>query len=477
MFDMVVRGGTVVTESGAQRTDVGVRDGVIVELAPDLGPAAREIDATGRLILPGGIDAHCHVDQKSSSGLMTAGDFFSAGVSAACGGTTTIIPFAAQHRGQSLRQVVEAYHERAQSRAFIDYGFHLIISDPTPAVLDDELPRLVAQGCPSLKVYMTYEALKVSDRQMLAVFEAARAARAIVMVHAENSDAVAWATERLLADGRTEPRYHPASRPAAAEGEATHRAIALAELAGADVFIVHVSCRDALAPVAAARARGARVWAETCPQYLVLTAADMDRPGFEMARFICSPPLRTAADRSALWSALAEGPLDLVASDHAPYRLRDPHGKLVHGEDAPFTEIPNGMPGLELRMPLLYSEGVRRGRLSLQRFVALTATNPARIYGLFPRKGTIAPGSDADLGVWDADLVRVVAQADLHDGMDDSPFEGRTVTGWPVTTIARGDVVWDDGRVLGQPGRGQFLARVPRDAPPRIRGRDQELGY
>jgi dihydropyrimidinase len=305
MFDLVVRGGTVVTESGVLRTDVGIRDGVIAELAPDLGPAAREIDAAGRLVLPGGIDAHCHVDQKSSSGLMTADDFFSAGVAAACGGTTTILPFAAQHRGQSLRQVVEAYHERARSRAFIDYGFHLIVSDPTPAVLDDELPSLVAQGCPSLKVYMTYEALKVTDRQMLAVFEAARAAHAIVLVHAENSDAVAWSTERLLADGRTEPRYHPASRPAAAEGEATHRAIALAELAGADVFIVHVSCREALASVAAARARGSRVWAETCPQYLVLTAADMDRSGFEMARFICSPPLRTAADQAALWSALA----------------------------------------------------------------------------------------------------------------------------------------------------------------------------
>jgi dihydropyrimidinase len=462
MFDLVVRGGTVATESGTVRADVGIRDGMIAQLAPDLGPAAREIDATGRLVLPGGIDAHCHVDQQSSSGLMTADDFFTAGVSAACGGTTTIIPFAAQHRGQSLRQVVEAYHERARSRAFIDYGFHLIVSDPTPAVLDDELPSLVAQGCPSLKVYMTYDALKVTDRQMLAVFEAARSARAIVMVHAENSDAVAWTTARLLADGRTEPRYHPVSRPAAAEGEATHRAIALAELAGADVFIVHVSCREALAPIVAARARGARVWAETCPQYLVLTAADMDRPGFDMARYICSPPLRSEPDQAALWGALAAGQLDLVASDHAPYRLRDPHGKMAHGEDAPFTKIPNGMPGLELRMPLLYSEGVGSGRLSLVQFVALTATNPARIYGLYPRKGTIAPGSDADLGVWDADLTRVVAQADLHDAMDDSPFEGRTLRGWPVTTIARGDVVWDDGRVMGQPGRGRFVARTPR---------------
>lgn len=464
MFDLVVRNGTVATETGSECADVGISGGVITAVGRRLGPGTREIDALGRLVLPGGVDAHCHVDQKSSSGLMTADDFFTAGVSAACGGTTTMIPFAAQHRGQSLRAVVEAYHERARARAFVDYGFHLIVSDPTPVVLEDELPGLVADGCPSLKVYMTYDALKVTDRQMLDIFDAARRAGAIVMVHAENSDAVAWATDRLLAQGLTEPRYHPASRPAAAEGEATNRAIALAELAGADVFIVHVSCREALAPIAAARARGARVWAETCPQYLVLTAADMDRPGFDMARFICSPPVRSRDDQDVLWGALADGELDLVASDHAPYRLRDPLGKLVHGDRAPFTKIPNGMPGLELRMPLVYSAGVRTGRITLAQFVALTATNPARIYGLYPRKGTIAPGSDADLAIWDTGLERVVAQADLHDAMDDSPFEGRVVTGWPVTTIARGEVVWHEGRVAGEPGRGRFVARTPRMA-------------
>ena len=462
MFDLVVRGGTVVTEAGPARADVGIRQGTITEVSPSLGPGARELDATGRLVLPGGIDAHCHVDQRSSTGLMTADDFFTAGVSAACGGTTTIIPFAAQHRGQSLREVVDAYHERARTRAFVDYGFHLIVSDPTPAVLQEELPALVAGGCPSLKVYMTYDALKVTDLQMLGVFTAARAAGAIVMVHAENSDAVAWATARLLADGRTDPRHHPASRPAAAEGEATHRAIALAELAGADVFIVHVSCREALAPIAAARARGARVWAETCPQYLVLTAVDMDHPGFEMARFLCSPPLRTAGDQAALWTALAGGALDLVASDHAPYRLRDPLGKMAHGADAPFTKIPSGVPGIELRLPLLYSEGVGTGRLTLEQFVALTSTTPARIYGLYPRKGTIAPGSDADVVLWNPGLTQIVSQARLHDAMDDSPYEGRSVTGWPETTIARGDVVWHDGRVIGEPGRGRFIVRSPR---------------
>ena len=460
-FDLVIRGGTVVTDAESRRLDVGVRGGLIAALGERLGAATREIDAKGRLVMPGGIDAHCHVAQRSSSGLMTADDFFTGGVSAACGGTTTIVPFAAQHRGQRLRDVVADYHRLAEGRAFIDYGFHLIVSDPTEALLREDLPDLVAQGCPSLKVYMTYEALKLTDRQLLDVFDAASHLGAIVLVHAENSDAVAWQTARLLAAGRHEPRHHAASRPSLAEGEATYRAIALAGLAGAAVFIVHVSCREALAPINQAKAQGRRVWAETCPQYLLLSAADMDRPGFEMAKFICSPPLRSEPDQSALWEALSDGTLDLVASDHAPYRLHDPNGKLAHGADAPFTSIPNGMPGLELRMPLLFSEGVLKGRLTASRFVALTSSNPARLYGMFPRKGAIAVGSDADLVVWDTDRDVVVNHAVLHDAMDYTPFEGMRVTGWPACTISRGEIVWDGRSVHGNAGRGRFVARSP----------------
>lgn len=460
-FDVVIRNGTVVTSAESRRADVGIRDGRIAAIGGDLGPAGATIDATGRLVLPGGIDAHCHIDQKSSSGLMTADDFYTAGVSAACGGTTTVLPFAAQHRGQPLRAVVDDYHARARDRAFVDYGFHLIVSDPAAPGFAEDLGALIDEGCPSLKVYMTYDALRLSDRQMLAVFEAAAGAGAMVMVHAENSDLIAWATERLVREGRTEPRHHPVSRPALAEAEATARAIALAEAVGASVFIVHVSCREALAPIVAARGRGARVFAETCPQYLLLTAADMDQPGFEMAKFICSPPLRSTDDQDALWAALADGHLDLVASDHAPYRLRDPRGKLVHGEDAPFTKIPNGMPGLELRLPLLFSEGVVKGRLTLQQFVDLTAAAPARIYGLAPRKGEIAVGGDADIVIWNPDRVETVTSDGLHDAMDYTPFEGWRVTGWPDVTLSRGAVLWQDGRVTGQPGRGRFVARAP----------------
>jgi dihydropyrimidinase len=460
-FDLVIRGGTVVTDAGTLRADVGVREGRIAELGACLGAAVRELDAVGRLVMPGGVDAHCHIAQRSSSGLMTADDFFTGGVSAACGGTTTIVPFAAQHRGQRLREVVADYHRLAEGRAFVDYGFHLIVSDPAEAVLREDLPDLVAQGCPSLKVYMTYEALKLTDRQLLDVFEAAGRLGAIVLVHAENSDAVAWQTGRLLAAGRREPRHHPASRPALAEGEATARAIALADLAGAAVLIAHVSCREALAPIARAKASGKRVWAETCPHYLLLAAADMDRPGFEMAAFICSPPLRSGEDQKALWDALSGGTLDLVASDHAPYRLHDPKGKLAHGADPPFTHIPNGMPGLELRLPLLFSEGVAKGRLTASQFVALTSSNPARLYGMYPRKGAIAVGADADLVVWDPAREAVVSHAALHDAMDYTPFEGLCVTGWPACTISRGQVVWDGQTVHGEAGRGRFVARSP----------------
>lgn len=462
MHDLLVRGGTVVTASDAFAADVAVRDGRIVAIGTGLGPARQTIEASGRLVLPGGVDTHCHVEQRSSTGLMTADDFYTATVSAACGGTTTIVPFAAQHRGQSLAAVVADYRQRAAARAVVDYAFHLIVSDPTRRALDEELPALVAEGHASLKVYMTYEALKLSDRQMLDVLAAARRAGALVMVHAENSDLVAWETERLVAQGRTAPRFHADARPAIAEAEATSRAIAMASHVGSALFVVHVTCRQAVDSIARARACGAEVYAETCPQYLLLTAADLDRPGFEGAKFICSPPLRSREDQEALWRALRDGTLDVLSSDHAPYRFDDPAGKRAHGADAPFSRVPSGVPGLEVRLPLLFSEGVRAGRLDLHRFVAVTATTPARIFGLYPQKGTIAVGSDADLAIWDPEAEVRIAIDRLHDAMDYTPYEGRTVRGWPVMTISRGEVVWDQGEIRAGRGRGRLVPRRPR---------------
>jgi dihydropyrimidinase len=458
-FDLVVRNGTVVTATDQVRADVAIASGLIAAVGTGLGPGREEIDASGRLVLPGGIDSHCHVAQMSSTGLMTADDFYTASVAAVCGGITTIIPFAAQHRGQSLREVVTEYHRRAADKAVIDYGFHVIVSDPTERTLGEDLPALIGEGCTSFKIFMTYEALRLTDRQILNVMDVARNERALVLVHAENHDAIAWASERLLAAGKTAPRYHAESRPAAVEREAVHRIITLAELAGVNLLIVHVSSADALEQIRWARGRRLSVYAETCPQYLLCSADDLDRAGFEGAKYVFSPPPRDCASQHALWRGLADGTFDVFSSDHAPYRFNDTDGKAVHGTDAPFTKIPNGMPGLETSLPLLFSEGVSTGRLTPEQFVALSTTNAARIYGLYPRKGTIVPGGDADLAIWDPAARVTITNNALHHRMDYTPYEGRTVTGWPVVTISRGEIVWRDGRVNAAQGRGVFLAR------------------
>jgi dihydropyrimidinase len=458
-FDLVVRRGLVVAADGRTVADVAIAGGRIAAVGKGLGTGRVEIDATGQLVLPGAIDSHCHIAQESSTGLLTADDFHSATVAAACGGTTTVIPFAAQHRGQSLRDVVREYHRRAANKAIIDYGFHLIVSDPDERALREDLPALIAEGCTSFKIFMTYEALKLTDRQILSVLQVARDERALVLVHAENHDAIAWTTQRLLAEGRTAPKYHAESRPAIAEREAVHRIISLAEMSGASLFVVHVSSAEALEQIRWARARGLPVFAETCPQYLVFTAEDLDRPGFEGAKYVFSPPARDRVSQEALWEGLKERVLDIVTSDHAPYRFDNVDGKAVHGTSAPFPKIPNGMPGLETYAPVLFSEGVRSGRLTLERFVALTATNAARIYGLYPRKGTIEPGADGDIAIWDPEVKVTISNTSLHHRMDYTPYEGMTVTGWPVVTISRGEVVWREGRVSARLGRGVFLPR------------------
>ena len=459
-FDLVVRSGMVVTAASRETADIGIAGGRVAAVGRDLGSGIEEIDAAGKIVLPGGIDSHCHVEQESSTGLMTADDFHSATVAAACGGVTTVVPFAAQHRGQDLREVAGRYRARARGKAIIDYAFHLIVSDPTAAAVNDHLPALIAEGYPSFKVYTTYDALKLTDRQLLDVMALAARERAVVMVHAEDGDAIAWRAERLLSAGKTAPRYHAEARPVEVERAAVHRVATLAGVTGATVLIVHVSCRQALDEIRAARSRGIPVLAETCPQYLLLTVAELDRPGFEAAKFLCSPPLRERDDLAAMWQGLADASVDVLSSDHAPYRFDDPLGKAVNGVDAPFTRIPNGVPGLETCLPVVFSEGVGRGRLTLEQFAVVSATNAARAYGMFPRKGTIAVGSDADLAIWDPELEVTVTNEQLHHRMDYTAFEGMRVRGWPVTTISRGEVVWRDGTVNARPGRGQFIARV-----------------
>ena len=457
-IDLVIKGGTVVTAADVSRCDVGISDGRIVALADDL-TGATEVDATGLLVLPGGVDAHCHLAQQVEPGVEMADGFESGTRSAACGGTTTVIPFAAQQRGSSLREAVEAYHRCADDSALIDYGFHMIITDPTPAVLHEELPSLVSEGYTSFKIYMTYEDLKLNDRQIIECLAAARANGARTMIHAENSDCISWLTEALEAAGQTAPRYHANSRPPLVEREATHRAVSLAELVDVSVLIVHVSGAEAIEQIRWGQARGLDIHAETCPQYLFLTAEDLDRDGFEGAKYICSPPPRDSANQEAVWTALRTGVLDVFSSDHAPFRFDDPAGKMANGVEAGFADIPNGIPGLETRMALLFSAGVMTGRLSLSQFVALTSTTPAEIYGLRPRKGSIAIGGDADIGLWDPEREWTVTNDLLHHAVDYTPYEGQQLKGRCVTTFSRGVAVWDDGKVLGTPGHGQFLKR------------------
>jgi len=460
-YDLIVRGGTLATASDTFAADVAVKDGVITALGRDLGEAARVIDAQGLLVLPGGVDAHCHIEQESSSHIMTADDFYSASVSAAFGGTTTILPFAAQHKGQSLREVVTRARERADAKTVIDYALHLIVSDPNDQVMGQELPGLIMDGYCSFKVYMTYAALKIDDRQMLDVLALARQHGGMTMVHAENDDVISWISERLLARGYVAPKYHAISHPQIAEAEASRRAIDLARLIDAPLLIVHVSTPEAARAILEARNQGLEIYGETCPQYLFLSAEDLDREGMEGAKFCCSPPPRDKAAQEAIWRGLKNGTFQVFSSDHAPYRF-DETGKLAAGPKATFRQIANGLPGLETRLALLFSEGVGQGRLTLNEFVALTATNPAKIYGLHPRKGTLAVGADADLALWDPSWERTLTAGMLHDQAGYTPYEGRRVTGWPRVVISRGRVVVEDEALNAERGSGRFLERKPR---------------
>ena len=468
-LDLVIRKARAATAADVFDCDIGITGGRIVALGQDLPAAARTIDAAGRVVTPGGVDAHCHLDQPMPPPTRMADDFDSGTRAAACGGTTTVIPFAAQVKGGSLRDALADYHRRAEGRAHVDYAFHLIVSDATPAVLNDELPALIAEGYTSFKLYMTYDDLKLDDGQVLDVLEVARRHGAMAMIHAENADCIEWLTRRLEAAGRTAPRWHAHARPMLVEREATHRAIALSQLVDVPILIVHVSGREAVEQIRWARGHGLPIFAETCPQYLFLTAEDLGiDDSYQGARCVCSPPPRDASNQQVIWDGLADGLFTVFSSDHAPFRYDAPEGKKPGGAEVPFRHIPNGIPGIETRLPLLYSEGVLGGRLTLEKFVELTATNPAKAYGLHPRKGTIAIGADADLVVWD-ERTFTLRNEQLHHAVDYTPYEGRTLRAWPALTLVGGDVVWDGHTFHPRAGRGRFLRCGPPTLRPRAR--------
>ncbi|MFV0334794.1 MAG: dihydropyrimidinase [Tropicimonas sp.] len=459
-FDTVIHDGTIITATETFRGDIGISGGRIIALAERLAGGERRIDAGGRLVLPGGIETHAHIAQESSGGVLTADDYLSGSVSAAFGGNSSFIPFAAQHRGQSIDHVIETCGARAR-RSVIDYSWHLIVSDPTPEVLEDQLPRAFARGITSFKVFMTYDLMNIGDGGMLDILTVAKAHGAITMVHAENNDMVKWMNRRLAEQGLTAPKYHAISRPELAEEEAINRAVSLARLVNAPLFIVHVSTAGGAAIVQREKLAGTRLFAETCPQYLALTRQDLDRPGMEGAKFMCSPPLRDAATQEALWQHIRAGTFDCVSSDHAPYRF-DESGKFSAGRDVAYPKIANGMPGIAARLPYLFSEGVMKGRITANQFVALSATNAARTFGM-KRKGSIAPGMDGDIAIWNPEARRKVTLADQHDNMDYTPFEGMELTGAPELVMNRGAVIVEKGALRAAEGQGRFVPRAPAD--------------
>ncbi len=463
-FDLVVRGGTVVTASEQFRADVGVRGGRIAAVGDGL-VGARTLDAGGLLVLPGGVDSHCHIEQLQEGGGADEETWETGSRSALAGGTTSVVSFSTQFKGHPIGPSLNEYRLRAR-RAMVDHAFHQIITDPTDEVLA-ELPGIVARGVRSFKVFLTYDPLRLDDRQFLRVLAAARKLGCLVTVHCENYDAIAWRTEALLAAGLTAPKYHAWARPPVVEREATHRAIALAELVDVPIQVFHVSCPEAADEIDRARRRGLKVWGETCPQYFVLSAESMDRPGFEGAKFMCSPAPRDAAASAGLWEAIRMGTLDVVSSDHSGWSYETPRGKRVNGVDASFRDIPNGVPGLASRMAILWTEGVGKGHITPSDFVRLTSTRPAQIFGLHPKKGSIMPGADADLVLWDPTKTMTITNALMQQAIDYTPYEGLQVTGWPVTTVLRGEVAMQDGRVQAAPGLGRYLpvAAYPLIAP------------
>ncbi|HUO33674.1 MAG TPA: dihydropyrimidinase [Candidatus Acidoferrum sp.] len=455
-FDTVICGGTVVTATDTYPSDIGIAGGRITAIGSGLPVenAGRIIEAARRMVMPGGIDVHTHLDMPFG-GTTSSDDFETGTVAAAFGGTTTLIDFAIQYKGQTLRHAFDTWMKKADGKAAIDYAFHCIITDLSGAQLD-EMKKLTADGVPTFKLFMAYPGVfMLDDASIFKTMRTAADVGAMICMHAENGGAIDVIVQKALAEGKKAPKYHALTRPTTAEAEATSRAIALAEMAGAPVYIVHLSCNDALEKVREARDRGLRAYAETCPQYLYLSLEDMDAPGFEGAKYVFTPPLREKWNQEKLWQGLAQDDLQVVSTDHCPFCFKEQ--KELGRDD--FTKIPNGGPGIEHRVSLVYSGGVGGGRFSPNRFVQLVSTAPAKLFGLYPRKGTVAVGSDADLVIFDPQEEQVISAKTHHMRVDYSMFEGMRVKGVPKIVMSRGRVVVENGKFTGKAGAGEFLRR------------------
>ena len=454
MLDSVIVGGTLVTAEGTRQADLGIHEGKIAQVGRGLNGRST-IDAGGMLVLPGAVDEHVHL-QLPVAGTVSSDDFYSGTVSAAFGGTTTLLDFAEPAPGQSLEEALALRRALADPKVTIDYGLHMTLSRADPETLA-QIPACIKAGSSSFKLYMAYQGLRLDDGALLGALEAVHAHSGRVLVHAENHDAISYLVSRALTSGQIGPASHPLTRPAILEAEAIHRLLALAELAGAQVMVAHLSCAAGLTEVRRARARGQTVWIETCPHYLTLDEAEYRRPGFEGAKFVVSPPLRRKLDRDALWAGLADREVNTVATDHCPFFFS--RQKTLGQHD--FSRIPGGAPGIETRLMLLYEMGVRAGRLTPERWVEVCCTEPARRFGLAPQKGTLEVGADADVVVWDPARRITLSHTTLHQNVDYTPYEGLTVQGCPAIVLAHGHLVVDDGRFLGEAGQGRFLHMAP----------------
>jgi dihydropyrimidinase len=458
MSTTLVRNGTIVTAADRYDADIYIDKGVITLIGRGLNlPADTQVDASGKLVLPGGIDVHTHLDMPFG-GTNSADDFLTGTVAAAHGGTTTLIDFAIQSFGEGLYPAFEGWMARAEGKSVIDYAFHMIVRELSDQASHDMDRMTRHEGVTSFKLFMAYPGVfQVDDATIFKALLRTRDNGGLVCMHAENGGVIDTLVKEALRQGMTAPKYHALTRPTRAEGEATGRAIALSEMAGVPIYIVHLSCSDALEKVKQARDMGLPAYAETCPQYLFLSYDDYERPGFEGAKYVMSPPLREKWNQDALWKGLLKNDLQVVSTDHCPFCMNEPPQKQLGADD--FSKIPNGAPGIETRLMLLWDGGVRPGRIDVHRFVEIVSSNPARMFGLWPKKGTIAVGSDGDLVLWDPERQVTLSAATHHMRVDYNPYEGRQITGAPAMVLSRGEVIVDHGEFKGRPGRGQFVKR------------------
>jgi dihydropyrimidinase len=457
-MSVLIKGGRIVTAADDYVGDVFIDNGTISLIGESLDqPADKVIDAAGKYVLPGAIDPHTHIEMFFG-GTTTCDDFTSGTVSAAFGGTTTLIDFCMQAPGTSFAQALENYHEKLdRCKPVIDVGFHIGVTDLHDGGTLEDLAKLPDEGITSYKLFMAYKgAVMVDDDTLFRTMQTASETGAVVMVHAENGDAIDVIVKAAVAEGKTDPIWHARTRPMETEAEATNRAIQLARVAGSPLYVVHVSCQPSVEPIALAREKGWDVWGETCTQYLFIDESALDQPGFEGGKYIYTPPPRPKDQQEHLWKALGSDVLSVLSTDHCPFKW--PEQKAINGEE--FQKVPNGGPGIENRLHMLHEFGVRTGRISLNRFVELTSTNVARLFGLYPRKGTIAPGSDADIVVWDPEKKLTISASTHHSNVNYNLFEGTEVTGAPEVVLVRGQVIVENDELVAQPGAGQFIKRA-----------------